>query len=576
MKYISKIIFFVILSTAFVSCVEEYDSDFLPEKPESVVQSEFLNGYEILKSCVDRAANPNFKLGTAVTASDFTSKGTEYSLRYSNFDELIFDAVMNHSAIISDDGTSDFSTVNNLITVAKEVGISVYGQSLCEYSNLNSTYLNSLIAPIPGNVETGKVTVANFETDNVNDTYPVSDKGTATVVVDPEGKSGNVLNLKGSSPFSIFHITLPDDLTLNNCVKLVVDFRGGTRSGLGSGFRMAVNDANNPTVYGSPASFGCTADTWGRQMVNLDFSAMNLTDDQKELKEFDLIVGVGNNSANYYLDNIIIEWEIVEPTFEWSDEEKKQLLQDAMSSWINQMMTNCEGYVKAWDVANELISDDSNYMLKSVETESEDSTSFYWQDYLGENFVRDAVKYARQHFKETGGDENDLKLFINDYDLETYGNNKCTRLISMINQWEGDGTVIDGIATQMHVVYTLNPSQQRENEEGVTGMFSLLAATGKLIKISELEMGIVDENGSQISVSNMTTAQQTAVAEYYNFIVRKYFEIIPAAQRYGITMWTIKDSSSKVGLWNSNYNRKFTYAGFADGLAGKVTSIADK
>ena len=62
--------------------------------------------------------------------------------------------------------------------------------------------------------------------------------------------------------------------------------------------------------------------------------------------------------------------------------------------------------------------------------------------------------------------------------------------------------------------------------------------------------------------------------------VKKYFEIIPVAQQYGITQWCATDApgapgdsnwrgGEPVGLWDSNYNRKHTYAGFADGLAGK-------
>ena len=87
----------------------------------------------------------------------------------------------------------------------------------------------------------------------------------------------------------------------------------------------------------------------------------------------------------------------------------------------------------------------------------------------------------------------------------------------------------------------------------------------------------VDENGNSVKTENMTEAQHKAMAEYYKFIVKKYFEIIPAAQQYGITQWCITDAPSDsgwrggepVGLWDSNYSRKHTYAGFADGLAGK-------
>ena len=57
-------------------------------------------------------------------------------------------------------------------------------------------------------------------------------------------------------------------------------------------------------------------------------------------------------------------------------------------------------------------------------------------------------------------------------------------------------------------------------------------------------------------------------------VIQKYFELIPQAQQYGITQWCATDSPKDsgwrpgcpTGLWDSNYLRKHTYAGFAAGL----------
>ena len=94
------------------------------------------------------------------------------------------------------------------------------------------------------------------------------------------------------------------------------------------------------------------------------------------------------------------------------------------------------------------------------------------------------------------------------------------------------------------------------------------------MKITELDMGYVDEEGNSVKTADMTQAQQKAMSEYYKFIVKKYFEIIPAAQQYGITQWCATDSpkdsgwrkGEPTGLWDLNYLRKHTYAGFAVGL----------
>lgn len=266
------------------------------------------------------------------------------------------------------------------------------------------------------------------------------------------------------------------------------------------------------------------------------------------------------------------------------------VLTNALEDWIKGMMAACkenpnieEGesagatLVKAWDVVNEPMSDRYPSQLKSAATEGEENAaqSFYWQDYLGKEYAREVVKFARKY----GGE--DLKLFVNDYNLEAaYNNNaKCRGLIDMIAYWEADGvTIIDGIGTQMHVSYSLNPEEQAKNEACVVKMFQLLAASGKLVKISELDMGILDESGTEIKTENVTLEQQKLMSDYYQFIISKYFEIIPQSQRYGITQWSSADSpvgsgwraGLPIGLWNLNYDRKPTYAGFANGLAGKL------
>ena len=88
-------------------------------------------------------------------------------------------------------------------------------------------------------------------------------------------------------------------------------------------------------------------------------------------------------------------------------------------------------------------------------------------------------------------------------------------------------------------------------------------------------MGYVDIGGNTLMASQLTPSQHRAMADYYAFIVRKYFEIIPPAQQYGITHWAPVDPArgawrgeEPIGLWDRNYNRKYAYAGFANGLMG--------
>lgn len=270
-----------------------------------------------------------------------------------------------------------------------------------------------------------------------------------------------------------------------------------------------------------------------------------------------------------------------------TDEEKKKALTTAMGTWIDGMMEATDGYVTSWDVVNEAISgkvgaDGFNELQHATNAPASDvANSFYWQDYLGDiDYVRTAVRDARKSFAEHNGDPSKLKLFINDYNLEGYGDQhaKLKSLIHWIGLWEDpnaeEPVVIDGIGTQMHVTCYGDATKQAKLQSDIEEMFKLMAKTGKLVKISELDMAYEDEAGTSVTFDKMTEEQHKQMRSFYTFIIKKYFEIIPIDKQYGITQWCATDSPKDsgwrpgcpTGLWDSNYLRKHTYAGFAAGL----------
>ena len=270
-----------------------------------------------------------------------------------------------------------------------------------------------------------------------------------------------------------------------------------------------------------------------------------------------------------------------------TDKEKKEVLTTAMDKWIAGMMEATQGKVKAWDVVNEALSGadtdgDGKYDLQSATRgtalEADIPNSFYWQDYLGDlDYVRTAVASARKHFEENGGNPEELKLFINDYNLESDwdNNGKLKSLIQWIKDWEADGvTKIDGIGSQMHISCYGNPQTQESKKNAIVNMLKLMAESGKLVRISELDMGYVDATGKTVNTTEMTEEQHKEMRSLYEFVVKKYLEIVPEAQQWGICQWCATDSPANsgwrsgmpVGLWDVDYYRKHTYAGFAAGL----------
>lgn len=298
-----------------------------------------------------------------------------------------------------------------------------------------------------------------------------------------------------------------------------------------------------------------------------------------------LLLNIGLYAGTLYIDDYEVYIMKSANSIPLTDEEKKSLLTDAMGKWIDGMMEATDGYVTSWDVVNEALSGDDKdgdgkYDLQHAATASADDKKncFYWQDYLGDiDYVRLAVADARKSFAAHNGDPEKLKLFINDYNLESDwdDNGKLRSLIQWIKDWEADGvTKIDGIASQMHISCYADPNTQKSKKDHIVKMLELMKESGKLCKISELDMGYVDAAGKEVKTADITEEQHKEMRDLYTFVLQKYFEIIPAAQQYGITQWCATDAPKDsgwrpglpVGLWDLNYLRKHTYAGFAVGL----------
>lgn len=334
----------------------------------------------------------------------------------------------------------------------------------------------------------------------------------------------------------------------------------------------------NPEGYAEVCSFGSFA-------VTTDWSEITLSGTCNGENGKRIIINIGDYVGDLYFDDMRLYYETAGGEIEKTPEEKKEILTNAMDQWITGIMNATGGYVTTWDAVNEAVGGEDHdsdgwYDLQDAE-HGDPANCFYWQDYLTpEDYVPIVTKLATQRFQEAGGDPSQLKLFINDYNLESPwdNNRKLESLIHWIGVWEEKGAKIDGIGTQMHVTYKLDQAAQQDQEEHIERMFQLLANTGKLIKISELDMGITDENGNTITTDQLTYEEQLKMADFYRFIIEKYFEIIPQAQQYGITQWCATHSPAgsgwrpgePVGLWDANYSRTPTYGGFANGLAGQV------
>ena len=310
---------------------------------------------------------------------------------------------------------------------------------------------------------------------------------------------------------------------------------------------------------------------------------------------YDFILKPETFNATLDLKSVSVKKIVKMNSIPLTPKEKSDTLTWAMNKWISGMMQATEGKVKAWDLINEAVAGEGNvngfYPLQTANENNPDD--FFWQDYFTPEMYGPIVeKAARDAYAAVEGtNPADLKLFVNDYNLESDGDNnqKVKSLVYWIGVWEKKGqelgynTKIDGIGSQMHISYYENPQTLESKKKGIQNMLKIMAETGKLVRISELDMGYVDAEGNDVTTAQLEklpiderVAKEKAMAEYYKWIIDQYFAIVPTSQQYGICQWCLTDSPASsswrgglpVGLWNLNYQRKPAYGGFADGLSG--------
>lgn len=536
-------------------------------QPDATPSYDNLAAYDYLKNYVDRTRYPNFKVGAAIPVSDFLKMSQRYDMAVNNLDEMTAENAMK-PYIQRPDIKNDFSIVEAFLDEAQKAGVSVFGHTLAWHSQ-HTPYLYEVIKGRKiENPSSEAIPQVLFEEDFQgggtslmywgNDSSADNVDGTFVI-----SNPSEVVDWQVQIAFDVAESFIPGHI-----YQLKFRIKGSSEGDIRP-FLQNFNDG-----YVSVGDFSTIS--FDTQWKDVDVTAECIAEGGLRV-----IFNIGHFAGDIYLDDLVfIDADSVYTYEPYTEHERKEVVAAEMDRWIKAIMEVSATRVSAWDAVNEPISDtDSDGDgIHELHRGWGGNTTFFWQDYLGDiDYVRIVIEKARKYYAEYGGKE-PLRLFINDYCLESYwdDNKKLRSLIHWINLWESDGvTRIDGIGSQMHTSYSENPESQRIREEHYVKMLELMVETGKLVRISELDLGYEDRNGRTLMASELTDEQHRAMAGYYEFIVRKYLEIVPPDQQYGIAHWAPVDppenswrGGEPVGLWDINYNRKYAYAGFADGLMG--------
>jgi len=487
-------------------------------------------------------------IGFAIDYALFKNNATYRNIVVREADQVVFTYHMKHGAIVKDDGSMDFSQADELVNLSTAAGLEVFGHTLVWHENQNGNYLRSLTVGNSNPNATNLLPSGNFETGS--------------------GTSGT-----GSSLFTGWNLLIG-----GNAVGSYAAVTGNNSSrALEATVTTAGANAYDMQAIGST----WTATVGQQYAVSVDVKAsvnggrVRLVNQNNQYQQFDITPTASwatytwtltaqetapvlrlnfPNAGVYTIDNIrIVDLSTGTPL---TPAEIATAVDTAMSRFIRNSVTRYKGRVKAWDVVNETVLDGTGVVRTN--TGSTTGDRFYYAQYLGRNYALKAFQYAQ------AADPSAL-LFINDYNLES-DNRKLDSLIAYTNELKVKGAKIDGIGTQMHI--SINTPQT-----GIDNMFQKLAATGLKIKVSELDIRMNPGNIVGFTPTQALLDQQASV---YKYVVDAYFKYIPAAQRYGITVWGVADPDSWYVttqnraefalLFDGGYNKKPAFTSFLQAL----------
>ena len=583
---------------------------------------EVIANYDNIKDYAQQYT-PNMKIGIGMGADLYANnENGEGDLANANYQVFTPGNAMKNDAIMGNSGSLNFATVDKLLA-ALDGNMQLYGHNFFWHTQQNQTYLKSLIAPTlvvesdgdVANVLSGDASDFNGGSTGGWGSWGSNKKDAGVVAgAGQDGTAALVLENKGDGNAWEAQCAYTFDDALQGGKKYIIQFYAKSSSAAGE----LQFQYQNGSTYASQGGYNTFS--VGTDWVKCEFTFTPAYDDANRI-----ILNFGKVGATYYIDNIKfglakdqtsatrgIQYVLArngKATRAGSKmyyilktpAEKQAALEGAMEAWVSGVANHLKeknvvpfGY----EVINEPIADGSNMYRGLSEgtfggtwTDDDGNTQYdaapteddangltlnwgsghwYWGYYVPDYHVK-AFQLARKYLPA------DTKLFVNDYNLET-SPKKLEALIKFAKDIdEKNGSpIVDGIGTQMHV--TLNCSDNAEKNAAniaelktkVDAMFQTMAATGKLVRVTELDLSL----GTGTPSSNQYKAQSDA----YRMIVESYKANVPEAQQSGITVWSLSDNEAEHEYWlkgqvpnlfDKDYKRKWAYKGFCDGIAGE-------
>ena len=574
---------------------------------------EVIANYDNIKDYANQYT-PNMVIGIGCGADMYVNnENGEGDLVNANYQMFTPGNAMKSDAMLGNSGTINFATVDKLIAAMPE-GMKLYGHNFFWHTQQNQSYLKSLIAPTLVVESEGEIAnVLQGDASNFNGGTTGgwgswgSNKESADVVAGAgkDGSAALVLKNKGDGNTWEAQCAYTFDDALQAGKKYIIQFYAKSTSTAGE----LQFQYQNGTTYQSQGGYNTFS--VGKDWTKCEYEFTPTPEDANRI-----IFNFGKVGATYYVDNIKFGLAKDQGSTASAKQtifrargkqhraasksyyvlktpaEKQAALEGAMEAWVSGVANHLKekGVTPyGYDVVNEPIADGSNKFrgLDEGIFGSDDDAApeetvadglslnwgnnhWYWGYYVPDYHVK-AFQLARKYLPA------ETKLFVNDYNLET-SPKKLEALVKFVNDIDtkNGSPIVDGIGTQMHVTLSSSDDATKNAEniaalkEKVDAMFQTMAATGKLVRVTELDISL--------GTGSPSANQYKAQSDCYQMIVESYKANVPAAQQSGITIWSLSDNEAEHEYWlkgqvpnlfDKDYKRKWAYKGFCDGIAGE-------
>ena len=573
-RIVNKLFAFSCLLLA-VSCADYNDLGGFKAEPDPSYTDEYAN-LDPVKDYINRTANPNMSMETSMALTTYNKQGLEHSVAVTNFDGVAFGYTFMPDKYVSKKGYMNFMALKDALSHSETIGYKVYGSPIVANEQQSDEWFGALTAPVE--ISVLPINDVDLDYSTVDEFTGTSLRGKPVIVKNFDDK-GNALKIPKKSKVYIiegFPIDLQGYYTVTFTVRGYKDDKKT---------EMEKEENINCTFADSLVNTGKDKDgkliaknftirPGGWQTVKVEWSP------SKAATQGYLMIE-GNLNTILYIRNVHVE-HTPDNHREQTKQEKNDTIQYALRKWCDGLMQANAGYIKSFDLVDKPL---GTTVLEGVTYEGENvldlkhsDEKIFWQDYLEEGgksgselYAATVSKVAKAAFESHGGNPEELKFFISETGLE-----KPQRLSSLkywINVWESNGAKIDGINGELNLTYSEDATTQAANEAALKTFFGKLAATGKLIRLSNFDIKYEDADGAPVAADKITKDQRQALANYHARVINAYMTLIPAAQQAGLCKGNFFDTSSDpVGLWskaaNGDYIRNATYEAFCKALGG--------